>query len=160
MKHTLASPSLFSLGQALPTGGCHTYVLTWASWKKHLVYGFPAYIDSNQGREFESQLLNELLQFAGKIDLQWDPQPERFNRTRLHTLRTLTLGERGNMSNTICFWSMSKMPPGIMTLDFFFILLSFFKGMINIYGQKIIFIFILYLSENKGKMLKLFLFIC
>lgn len=71
MKHTLASLSshyvkgypLVAVTPICPTlYGYHE--------KKFSVYGFPAYIDSYQGREFESRLLNELLQFSGKIDLQ------------------------------------------------------------------------------------------
>ena len=72
MKHTLASlsshyvkcyPLVAVTPICPPLYGHHEK-------KKSSVYGFPAYIDSYQGREFESRLLNELLQFSGKIDLQ------------------------------------------------------------------------------------------
>lgn len=71
-------------------------------------YGLPARIHSDQGRDFESRLIKELLQLLGikksrttPHHPQGDPQPERFNRTLLSMLSTLNPCQKQKWSQHI-----------------------------------------------------------
>ncbi|KAJ7986493.1 hypothetical protein DPEC_G00340450 [Dallia pectoralis] len=76
--------------------------------KYFLHYGLPARIHSDQGRDFESQLIKELLKMMGirksrttPYHPQGDPQPERFNRTLLSMLGTLGCERKRQWSKQI-----------------------------------------------------------
>ena len=75
-------------------------------WEQYFVhYGLPRRVHSDQGRDFESRLIHELLSMLGikksrttPYHPQGDPQPERFNRTLLDMLGTLETKDK-------CQWS-------------------------------------------------------
>ena len=67
--------------------------------------GLPARIHSDQGRDFESQLIKDMLKILGvwksgttPYHPQGDPQPKRCNRTLLSMLGTLSQGKRRQWS--------------------------------------------------------------
>lgn len=71
-------------------------------------YGLPTRIHSDQGRDFESGLIKEMLNMLGirksrtsPYHPQGDPQPERFNRTLLSMLGTLNPTEKHRWSQHI-----------------------------------------------------------
>uniref|UniRef100_A0A674P0H7 Gypsy retrotransposon integrase-like protein 1 n=1 Tax=Takifugu rubripes TaxID=31033 RepID=A0A674P0H7_TAKRU len=83
--------------QAFPTRSQKAPVVAKVLMEKYFVhYGLPSRIHSDQGRDFESRLIRELLTLMGirksrttSYHPQGDPQPERFNRTLLSMLGTL-----------------------------------------------------------------------
>lgn len=71
-------------------------------------YGLPVRIHSDQGRDFESRLIRDLLKMLGirksrtsPYHPQGDPQPERFNRTLLSMLGTLDPKQKNKWSQKI-----------------------------------------------------------
>lgn len=83
--------------QAYPTKDQKVLTVAKVLVDKFLIHsGLPARIHSDQGRDFESNLIKELLGVMGirksrtsPYHPQGDPQPERFNRTLLSMLGTL-----------------------------------------------------------------------
>lgn len=83
--------------QAFPTRNQKALTVAKVLVEKYFVhYGLPSRIHSDQGRDFESRLIRELLMILGvrksrttPYHPQGDPQPERFNRTLLSMLATL-----------------------------------------------------------------------
>lgn len=84
--------------QAFPTKSQKALEVARILVDKYFVhYGLPARVHSDQGRDFESRLIRELLNLMGirksrttPYHPQGDPQPERFNRTLLTMLGTLS----------------------------------------------------------------------
>lgn len=73
-------------------------------------YGLSARVHSDQGRDFESQLIKEMLRIQGiqksrttPYHPQDDPQPERFNRTLLFMLGMLSQGKRRHWSQHVSY---------------------------------------------------------
>lgn len=81
---------------AIPTKDQKATTVAKALWEQFLVYyGFPERLLSDQGRDFESQLIKELCALAGITKVRTSPYHprgnpvERFNRTLLGMLGTL-----------------------------------------------------------------------
>ncbi len=95
--------------QAFPTKDQKALTVAKVLWEKFFVhYGLPARIHSDQGRDFESRLIKELLGMLGirksrtsPYHPQGDPQPERFNRTLLSMLGTLDPAQKNRWSQHI-----------------------------------------------------------
>lgn len=95
--------------QAFPTKDQKAVTVAKVLLEKYFVhYGLPRRMHSDQGRDFESRLIHELLSSLG-VDKsrttpyhpQGDPQPERFNRTLLDMLGTLEPDKKRKWSQHI-----------------------------------------------------------
>lgn len=83
--------------QAFATRDQKASTVAMVLWEQYFVhYGLPKTVHSDQGRDFESRLIHELLSMLGirksrttPFHPQGDPQPECFNRTLLDMLGTL-----------------------------------------------------------------------
>ena len=97
--------------QAFPTRSQKAHVVAKVLLEKFFVhYGLPARIHSDQGRDFESRLIREMLGILGirksrttPYHPQGDPQPERFNRTLLSMLGTLNQGKKRSWSQHVSY---------------------------------------------------------
>uniref|UniRef100_A0A8C7WVL3 Gypsy retrotransposon integrase-like protein 1 n=1 Tax=Oryzias sinensis TaxID=183150 RepID=A0A8C7WVL3_9TELE len=95
--------------QAFPTKNQKASTVAKVLWDEYFLhYGLPARIHSDQGRDFESRLIKELLSMLGvrkshtsPYHPQGDAQPERFNRTLLSMLGTLEGEKKHNWSQQI-----------------------------------------------------------
>ncbi|XP_077388164.1 retrovirus-related Pol polyprotein from transposon 412 [Festucalex cinctus] len=95
--------------QAFPTKDQKSVTVAKVLWEKYFAhYGLPARIHSDQGRDFESRLIKELLSILGvrksrtsPYHPQGDAQPERFNRTLLSMLGTLESVKKQHWSQHI-----------------------------------------------------------
>uniref|UniRef100_A0A8B9JBA5 Gypsy retrotransposon integrase-like protein 1 n=1 Tax=Astyanax mexicanus TaxID=7994 RepID=A0A8B9JBA5_ASTMX len=95
--------------QAYPTRDQKALTVAKVLVEKFFVhYGLPARIHSDQGRDFESKLVKEVLQLLGVrkshttiYHPQGDPQPERFNRTLLSMLGTLKPSQKRQWSQKV-----------------------------------------------------------
>lgn len=95
--------------QAFPTKDQTAATVAKVLWEKYFVhYGLPKRMHSDQGRDFESRLIHELLSLLGvqksrttPYHPQGDPQPERFNRTLLDMLGTLDSKGKSKWSHHI-----------------------------------------------------------
>lgn len=95
--------------QAYPTKDQRAITVAKVLVEKFFVhYGLPLRIHSDQGRDFESRLIQELFRTLGikksrttPYHPQGDPQPERFNRTLLNMLGTLPVNQKQHWSRHI-----------------------------------------------------------
>lgn len=95
--------------QAFPTKDQKASTVAKVLMEKYFVhYGLPKRMHSDQGRNFESRLIHEVLSTLGieksrttPYHPQGDPQPERFNRTLLNMLGTLEPSRKRKWSQHI-----------------------------------------------------------
>lgn len=95
--------------QAFPTKDQKALTVARTLCEKYFVhYGLPNRIHSDQGRDFESRLIRDMLSVLGikksrtsPYHPQGDPQPERFNRTLLNMLGTLDPQQKSKWSQFI-----------------------------------------------------------
>lgn len=92
--------------QAFPTKDQKASTIAKVLWEQYFIhYGLPKRVHSDQGRDFESRLIHELLSMLGikktrttPYHPQGDAQPERFNRTLLDMLGTLETSDKQQWS--------------------------------------------------------------
>lgn len=95
--------------QAFPTKSQKASVVAKVLLDKYFVhYGLPVRIHSDQGRDFECSLIREMLAILGirksrttPYHPQGDPQPERFNRTLISMLGTLSQEKKRTWSEHV-----------------------------------------------------------
>lgn len=95
--------------QAFPTKDQKAVTVARTLWEKYFThYGLPERLHSDQGRDFEAKVINELTKLLGikktrtsPYHPQGDPQPERFNRTLLNMLGTLETEQKSNWSQHV-----------------------------------------------------------
>lgn len=95
--------------QAFPTRDQKAFTVAKVLWEKYFVHGLPAQIHSDQGSDFESRVIKQLLSCLGirkprtsPYHPQGDAQPERFNRT-LWSMTESRSVEKPNKNNDIRF---------------------------------------------------------
>uniref|UniRef100_A0A8C5PYK8 Gypsy retrotransposon integrase-like protein 1 n=1 Tax=Leptobrachium leishanense TaxID=445787 RepID=A0A8C5PYK8_9ANUR len=95
--------------QAFPTKDQKAVTVAKVLWQKYFMhYGLPNRIHSDQGRDFESKLIKELLDMlqvqksrTTPYHPEGDAQPARFNRTLLDMLGTLKTVEKRSWSKHV-----------------------------------------------------------
>ncbi|XP_031749277.1 uncharacterized protein LOC116407661 [Xenopus tropicalis] len=95
--------------QAFPTKDQKASTVAKVLWEKFFIhYGLPSRLHSDQGRDFESRLIKELLQLlhieksrTTPYHPQGDALPERFNRTLLDMLGTLPVEDKKSWSKHV-----------------------------------------------------------
>ena len=92
--------------QAFPTNDQTAVTVAKTLWENYFIhYGLPTRIHSDQGRDFESRLVTEMLEEkksrTSPYHPQGDPQPERFNRTLLDMLGTLESHQKSKWSQHV-----------------------------------------------------------
>uniref|UniRef100_A0A8C5MQR9 Integrase catalytic domain-containing protein n=1 Tax=Leptobrachium leishanense TaxID=445787 RepID=A0A8C5MQR9_9ANUR len=95
--------------QAFPTKDQRAHTVAKVLMEKFFVhYGLPKRIHSDQGRDFEGRLVGQLLHSLGiqktrttPYHPQGDALPERFNRTLLNMLGTLSVREKQSWSRQV-----------------------------------------------------------
>ena len=100
--------------QAFATRSQTTHTVAKILWEKFFIhYGLPVKLHSDRGANFESRLIAELTRLLGikkthttPYHPQGDPQPERFNRTLLNMLGTLTQEQKPTGVGTCLLWFM------------------------------------------------------
>ena len=95
--------------QAIPTTNQTARTTAKALFEKFIVhYGFPERLHSDQGRNFESEVIRNLCELAGMEKTRTTPYHpsgngmcERFNRTLLHMLGTLDDHQKANWKDYV-----------------------------------------------------------
>ena len=110
--------------QAYPTKTQTALATAKLLWNNFIIhYGFPDKIISDQGHNFESELLANLCEVAGVQKLRTTPyhpqtngQCERFNSTLLNMLGTLTPEQKKDWKTYVPVWCMPIIAPETLPL--------------------------------------------